>query len=165
MPAMNKDLLHQGYNFTIACFDNGIDATPVSTWLTEQARLGMAPIVGTETGTHTGLPLNGLPTFDNAVLAAVRSSPNGVDMNDLRAILAQYGKPPAAIGAALGRLQKKQLISKKGNLWTAGKVTSIDTRRQRKRGAARAANKGAGSTTGTGNAGAGEAQPAAAAAG
>lgn len=161
MPTITKDLLHQGFNFATACYDSGIDATPLTTWLSDQARLGLtAPIAGTmATSSTTANPTADTGIFDQAVLAAVQSSPNGVAMDDLRPILAQYGKPNNQIGAALGRLMRKNLIAKNGNLWQTKIDKSLDTRRRTR---TRGTSAGRKAMAANGGGSAGEAQPQAA---
>jgi hypothetical protein len=157
MPTMTKALLGRGFDYAIDCFAAGIDATGLTTWLNTQAAALSTPIAGT-----TAAPNSATDTgnFDNAVLAAVQSSPAiGVSMDDLRPILAQYNKPANQIGAALGRLMRKNLIAKNGNLWRTKVDKSIDTRRSRKRGPTNARTATAAAN---GGANAGEAQPQAA---
>lgn len=116
-----------------------------------------------------GAAPGGQGSFDEAVLAAVKSSPDGVGIGDLRSILATYKKPNNQIGAALGRLKRKNLIQQRGELWLiktrgrpagSGKATTVDKtigarRTRRARGAAKAG-------AGNGAAEAGAAQAAAA---
>lgn len=135
MPAINKELLHQGYNFAIACYDAGIDATPVATWLSDQARLSMANPAPQTSATPA-------VDFDTALATALESSGAiGVDMTDLRVILKSYGKTASAIGAALGRMKKAGAAEQRGNLWFAATKRarpanvdqSIGTRRRGRR--------------------------------
>src|SRR4029077_1594630 len=69
--------------------------------------------------------------FDDAVLFAVQSSPNGVGLDDLRAILATYKKPANQIGLALARLVKKGLLTVAGTapeqIWTFMGATTTGT--------------------------------------
>src|SRR5205085_2027867 len=99
------------------------------------------PMLVAGAGSAAAMPIRGTGiqvksgSFDEAVLAAVRTSPKGADITELQPILASYGKPNNQIGAALARLSKQQKIVKgTDNLWHfrgAGKIDrTIGTRRR-----------------------------------
>lgn len=56
-------------------------------------------------------------SFDDAVLAAVRTSKKGASMDDLVAILADYRKTRQQIGSAIGRQIKGGRIERRDDLW------------------------------------------------
>lgn len=94
--------------------------------------------IGQKGAMTAGLPIaTGLPGetgFAAAVLAAIKSSPTGVDMNDLRAILAEHNQPAQTIGATIGRLIRAGQVEKRGDLWfflsDTKKVESLGQRRR-----------------------------------
>lgn len=63
-------------------------------------------------------------SFDDAVLAAITSSPNGVGLGDLGAILKHLGRPATAITPALNRLLKAKKIEKRGADWYAPEIAA-----------------------------------------
>ncbi len=130
----------------------------LNNWTLEQMKaVATAPAPATSRpGTNGAAPgVKGSGTFDEVVLTAVKASPDGVAIGDLQsqAAIAAYKKPNNQIGAALGRLAKKALVQKKGDLWlikpsrgrpaASGKASTVDKtigarRNRRARGAAKA---------------------------
>lgn len=137
----------------------------LNAWALDQMTLASrAPspaVLAARTGANGGAAGNQVG-FDAAVFAAVQSSPNGVGIGDLQSILAAYKRPNNQIGAALGRLAKKALIRKRGELWViktarsatpSPKATTVDKtigerRSRRARGAAKSGT-GPGTEAGT----------------
>ena len=103
-------------------FANWINAQ--SGGMVSTATRGRPPIAGTVPARSGAMTGSATATFDEAVLAAVTSSPNGVPVAELSEILRQYGKTSSQIGAALARQAKLKTIEKKGNLWFATAATS-----------------------------------------
>lgn len=128
MTAINPTLLREGYKLTASFYEAGIDCPPLvefNRWImSQQLAVGQAGAVPAATK-----PLgNGTADFDTALTAALKTSPNGVDIGDLRAILTPYGKTPPAIGAALGRMAKAGTAEKRGELWFATADGKVDRR-------------------------------------
>jgi len=109
MPEINANFIAKAYELTAIAYSDNIECPPLQAlneWVMRQ-RAGTTPATG---------------NFDDAVLAAVQSSPDGVGIEDLRSILATYKKPANQIGAALARLVKKELLAVAGSeaaqIWT-----------------------------------------------
>ncbi|TAK82104.1 MAG: hypothetical protein EPO09_21705, partial [Aquabacterium sp.] len=136
MPAVNPAFQQKIHELTAFAYQHQIDCPPligINNWLAQQSA---ATPISARTGSLTGQAV----PFDDAVLAAVKSSPNGVGLADLRAILAPYARPPNQIETALGRLTRAKTIEKRGDLWYmsgAGSGTGQQPRR-RTRGTAAA---------------------------
>ncbi len=135
MPTVNPTFAQKCHELTAFAYQHKIDCPPligVNNWLAAQT---------------TGSPAAAMPgaepptgSFDDAVQAAVRSSPNGVALADLRPILAEYKRTPEQIAAACRRLSKT--IALRGSLYwytAAGNGKAVRTtgqRRTRTRGTA-----------------------------
>jgi hypothetical protein len=111
-----------------------IDCPPlvgVYNWIATQARA--APVAAAAGTTAVK------PSFREALLAAVQSSPQGVGLSDLQAILKTYNLKPNLIAAEAGRQAKAGTIKKAGDLWffvgSAGSINhTIDQRRASRAG-------------------------------
>lgn len=178
MPAINPVFVQKLYELTAFAYQNGVVCPPLEAlnqWTLAQLAATGASTAGIPTraandATSGRRGTNGAGNFDDAVLAAIASSPNGVENADMRPILAQYRRTASQIGAALSRLAKAGKIEKKGERWRlkrAGGGTvdrSIGTRRRNTRTAtpARATRTASATAGATGTAA--EAQPQAASA-
>jgi hypothetical protein len=174
MPQINPIFERMIHQATAYAFQHGISCPPligVNNWLFAQTRVAEAAATpASRPTTANGAAPGGPVSFDDALIAAVRSSPNGVSLDDLQAILASSKKPKNQIAAAAVRLAKKALLAKRGELWfiktaargrPAGKTGTVDkTMPERRTRRARG-----GKTAGNGATPAGEAQPQAASAG
>lgn len=153
MAQINPAFTQKVYELTAFAYKNGIDCPALSTlneWTIGQlgrntsAAATPTPRIRNRTAAKTAkaaTPGN----FDDAVLAAVKSSAAGVGIDDLSAILKPHGRPNNQIGTALARLVKKGLIEKRaepsGDAWLPTTGATIDTTITRGRGRP-AANNG-----------------------
>jgi hypothetical protein len=140
MPAINPALQRDLFKLTAGFYAAGIDCPPLvelNRWaLSQPLDATIAPALAPALATTTAAAA--AATFQDALAAALKSSPRGTDVSDLRAILADYKLTGAQIGAALGRMAKAGTAHKVGELWfgTRAKAErvdrSLDQRRTRK---------------------------------
>jgi hypothetical protein len=124
MTTINPAFVQKAYELTAFAYEQNIECpvlAGLNKWIFKQlagepAAASLRPASTTRPTATAAVP-GRQGSFDAAVLAVVRSSPNGVDDSVLRSALAEYKKPNNQIGAAARRLEKKQLIRKRGDLW------------------------------------------------
>jgi hypothetical protein len=134
MSAITPTLLRQSYDLTAAFYAAGIDCPPLimfNEWMSRELAKEAARPIKPATVTTTKVPAP-QATFATALTSALISSPDGVSIADLRAILAPYKPTATMIGATLGRMTKAGTAEKKGELWFAksATITGIDKRRK-----------------------------------
>jgi hypothetical protein len=162
MTTINREFQTKVHELTALAYRQSIPCPPLvalNDWMSRQPTDG-AVSAAARPAANEAAPAGGPGSFDDAALSAVRSSPNGVGIDDLAAILKPYGKPKNQVGAALGRLKRAGRIRERGELWfikaaaprgrpaTAGKAGSVDKRTKQRRTRRVDAAKGNGAATG-----------------
>jgi hypothetical protein len=119
MTPVNPAFQAKVHELTALAYEKAIPCPPLvalNDWLRRQPTVAAMPAPAARPSAIGNAP-GGEGSFDEAVVAAVRSSPNGVAIADLQAILAAYKKPNNQIGAALGRLKRAGRIQERGGVW------------------------------------------------